>query len=67
MEEADLNKVLEPLQGMTANDFKAMLHKYGEDTIEERKRNAETERQIADPHTFDDIGARRARYNPNRQ
>lgn len=64
MEECELDKVLDPLEGMTANDFKAMVNKYGTETIEERKRDAETERMVKDPHTFDDIKKMRARYNP---
>lgn len=67
MEENELDQLLEPLQDMTVNDFKAMINKYGAETINEREREAETERQIADPHAFDDVARLRARYDPNRQ
>lgn len=66
IEESELDQLLEPLHGMTSNDFKAMINKYGAATIQARQREAETERLIADPHAFDDVAKRMKGFNPNR-
>lgn len=60
----ELDKLLEPLKGMSKESFSSMVRSFGEQSYEEQKRDEETERQINDPHTWDDVAKLRKRYAP---